>query len=195
MTSRTIAAAIGIGGALWLTGCAAPYAEPPAGANTATVDFVRPLTSTNATILAFDDAKYCGNPHTALKPADTTRPIRVLAGVPTALGASFIRTSGTLIYRCGVSATFVPQAGKQYKMTASYPTNAHVCRAGVVESDDGRSWHAINARYRTYRINPSWGTGSCPSLTDADVAFMRDKTRSEDGSTTLSDLSDLLTPQ
>ena len=57
MRSQTIAAAIGIGCALWLTGCAAPYAEPPAGANTATVDFVRPLTSTNATILAFDDPK------------------------------------------------------------------------------------------------------------------------------------------
>jgi hypothetical protein len=80
-------------------------------------------------------------------------------------------------------------------MMASYPTNAHVCRAGVVESDDGKSWHPFNVRYRTYRINLSLGTGSCPDLTDADVAFMRDKTRSEDGSTTLSDLSDLLTPR
>ncbi len=195
MTIRTIAAAIGMGSALGLTGCATPYTEPPAGAKTATVDFVRPLASTNAAILTFDDAKYCGGPRTALKANDATRPIRVLTGVPTALAASFVRTSGTLIYRCGVSATFVPQPGKQYKMTASYPTNEHSCRAGVVESDDGRSWHPFNVRYRTYRINPAWGTGSCPDLTDADVAFLRDKTRSEDGSTTLSDLSDLLTPQ
>ena len=195
MTSRTIAAAIGIGGALWLTGCAAPYTEPPAGAKTATVDFVRPLTSTSATILAFDDAKHCGSPRTALKPGDATRPIRVLAGVPTALAARFTRASATLVYSCGVSVTFVPQRGKQYKMTASYPTNAHVCRAGVVESDDGKSWHPLNVRYRVYRTNVSLGTGTCPDLTDADVAFMRDKTRSEDGSTTLSDLSDLLTPQ
>ncbi|NMV41448.1 hypothetical protein [Ralstonia insidiosa] len=193
MTIRTIMAVTG--GALWLVGCAMPYTEPPAGAKTATVDFIRPLSSTNATILTFDDAKSCGNPRTALKPNDVTRPIRVLAGVPTALGATFIRTSGMLQYRCGVSATFVPQPGKQYKMTASYPTNAHVCRAGVVESDDGKSWHAFNVRYRMYQINQAWGTGSCRDLTDTDVAFLRDKTRSEGGSTTLSDLSDLLTPQ
>lgn len=193
MTIRTIVAVTG--GALWLVGCAMPYTEPPAGAKTATVDFIRPLSSTNATILTFDEAKSCGNPRTALKPNDVTRPIRVLAGVPTALGATFIRTSGMLQYRCGVSATFVPQPGKQYKMTASYPTNAHVYRAGVVESDDGKSWHAFNVRYRMYQINQAWGTGSCPDLTDTDVAFLRDKTRSEDGSTTLSDLSDLLTPQ
>ncbi|CAJ0813723.1 MULTISPECIES: hypothetical protein [Ralstonia] len=193
MTIRTIAAVAG--GALWLAGCAMPYNEPPAGAKTATVDFIRPLSSTNATILTFDEAKSCGGPRTALKPNDATRPIRVLAGVPTTLGASFFRTAGTMTYRCGVTATFVPQPGKQYKMTASYPANAHVCRAGVAESDDGKSWHALNVRYRAYHINPAWGTGSCPDLTDADVAFLRDKTRSEDGSTTLSDLSDLLTPQ
>ncbi|KMW47149.1 hypothetical protein PQH03_15510 [Ralstonia insidiosa] len=193
MTIRTIAA-VGAG-ALWLVGCAVPYTEPPAGVRTATVDFIRPLGSTSATILRFDDAKSCSGPRTALKPTDATQPIRVLAGVPTALGATFIRTSGMLQYRCGVSATFMPQPGKQYKMTASYPTNAHVCRAGVVESDDGKSWHAFNVRYRTYQINQAWGTGSCPDLTDADVAFLRDKTRSPDGATTLSDLSDLLPPQ
>ncbi|CAJ0744359.1 hypothetical protein R16034_04379 [Ralstonia edaphis] len=193
MTIRMIAAVVG--GALGLAGCGTTYIEPPAGASTATVDFVRPSGSTNPTILVFDDAKSCSGAHTALKAADPVRQIRVLAGVPTALAARFTRASATLVYSCGVSVTFVPQRGKQYKMTASYPTNAHVCRAGVVESDDGKSWHPLNVRYRVYRTNVSLGTGTCPDLTDADVAFMRDKTRSEDGSTTLSDLSDLLTPQ
>lgn len=193
MTIRMIAAVVG--GALGLTGCGTTYIEPPAGAGTAVVDFVRPSASTNPTILIFDDAKSCGSAHTALKSADAVRPVRVLAGVPTALAAKFTRASATFVYNCGVSATFVPQPGKLYKMTASYPTDAHVCRAGVVESDDGKSWHAFNVRYRTYRINLSLGTGSCPDLTDADVAFLRDKTRSPNGATTLSDLSDLLTPQ
>jgi hypothetical protein len=48
----------------------------------------------------------------------------------------------------------------------------------------------VAARYR------QWATQSaCQPLTDADIAHMRDRTRSEDGSTTLSDLKDLLVPQ
>lgn len=190
MTIRMIAAVVG--SALGLAGCGTAYVEPPAGAGTATVDFVRPPASTTPTMVIFDDAKSCSSAHTALKAADTVRPIRVLAGVPTALAARFTRATAGFVYSCGVSATFVPQPGKQYKMTASYPTDARVCRAGVVESDDGKSWHAFNVRYRSYQYNVSSGTGSCPDLTDADVVFLRDKTRSPDGGATLGDLSDLL---
>lgn len=188
MTTRTIASVLG--GALWLAGCAQPYVEPPAGTRTAPVELIRATTGSPAALFMFDDARNCTGRRVAVAANQPARSIRVLTDVPTTMAVSFTRTEGTLIYRCSVAVSFVAEAGHRYQLRSLYGAGDQVCRAALSESTNGLGWRPAAARYR-----PWVGQSACPPLSESDIAHLRDRTRSEDGSTTLSDLKDLLTPQ
>ncbi|EFP66333.1 hypothetical protein GNZ10_17835 [Ralstonia sp. 3N] len=188
MTLRMTASLLG--GALWLAGCAQPYVEPPAGARTVPVEFIRPASGAAAALLVFDDARTCTGQRVAIATNQPARSVRVLTDVPTTMAVNFVRPAGNLTYFCSVAVSFVPLTGHRYQLRSTYSESERGCRAALIESSNGLSWRPVAARYR------QWATQSaCQPLTDADIAHMRDRTRSEDGSTTLSDLKDLLLPQ
>lgn len=184
MTIRTIAA--GVGGALWLAGCATTYSEPPPQARTASVELVR-LSGGAPAMLVFDDAKMCAGARVAIPSNSPVRPVRVLAEVPTTVAANHARVNGSSVYRCAVAVSFVPETGHRYRLLSQYPDGEHTCRAALTESTDGRRWRPAVARYRQWS-----GQTTCPALTDAEISRLRDHTRSPDGATTLNDLKDLM---
>ncbi|CAH0446811.1 hypothetical protein ACEQUB_03252 [Ralstonia syzygii] len=184
MTIRTIAA--GVGGALWLAGCATTYSEPPPQARTASVELIR-LPGSAPAMLVFDDAKTCTGARVAIPSNTPVRPVRVLADVPTTVAANHARVNGNGVYRCAVAVSFVPEAGHRYRLRSQYPEGEHTCRAALTESTDGTTWRPVVARYRQWS-----GQATCPVLTDADIGRLRDRTHSPDGATTLNDLKDLM---
>lgn len=113
MTIRTIAA--GVGGALWLAGCATTYSEPPPQARTASVALIR-LPGSAPAMLVFDDAKTCTGARVAIPSNTPVRPVRVLADVPTTVAANHARVNGNGVYRCAVAVSFVPEAGHRYRL-------------------------------------------------------------------------------
>lgn len=187
MTLRLIA--LLLGGAFWLAGCAQPYIEPPAGARTVPVEFIRPA-GAQAALLMFDDARTCAGQRVAIASNQPPRPVRVLTDVPTTMAVNFVRSAGNLTYFCSVAVSFVPQSGHRYQLRSTYSEADRACRAALIESNNGLSWRPVAARYRQWA-----GQSACQPLTDGDIAHMRDRTRSDDGTTTLSDLQDLLVPQ